>query len=142
MNNAKYDEIIRLTVYLFEHTDTEVIEFGDPSVKISRKNYNNILRGEPSFQNPNIQIINNLSTQVNIDNKTFINNIMNQLREDGKSNPELRKAEKKLNELNNELQKRRPKWDKIKKIIIWALDYGKDFFIQLLPLFLKTGSNI
>ena len=142
MTNAKYDEIIRLTVYLFEHTDTEVIEFGDPSVKISRKNYNNILRGEPSFQNPNIQIINNLSTQVNIDNKTFINNIMNQLREDGKSNPELRKAEKKLNEFNNELQKRRPKWDKIKKIIIWALDYGKDFFVQLLPLFLKTGSNI
>lgn len=142
MTNAKYDEIIRLTVYLFEHTDTEVIEFGDPSVKISRKNYNNILRGEPSFQNPNIQIINNLSTQVNIDNKTFINNIMNQLREDGKSNPELRKAEKNLNELNNELQKRRPKWDKIKKIIIWALDYGKDFFVQLLPLFLKTGSNI
>ncbi|TET65168.1 MAG: hypothetical protein E3J56_16190 [Candidatus Aminicenantes bacterium] len=142
MTNAKYDEIIRLTVYLFEHTDTEVIEFGDPSVKISRKNYNNILRGEPSFQNPNIQIINNLSTQVNIDNKTFINNIMNQLREDGKSNPELRIAEKKLNELNNELQKRRPKWDKIKKIIIWALDYGKDFFVQLLPLFLKTGSNI
>jgi len=67
---------------------------------------------------------------------------MNQLREDGKSNPELRIAEKKLNELNNELQKRRPKWDKIKKIIIWALDYGKDFFVQLLPLFLKTGSNI
>ena len=43
---------------------------------------------------------------------------------------------------SHELQKRRPKWDKIKKVIIWALDYGKDFFVQLLPLFLKTGSNI
>ncbi len=140
MANNKYGWIIKVVIDLFESSSATQIEFKDPPIIITRDIYfNKILQQQPAFQNPNIQIINNISQQVTVENKTIIKNILNQLETEGKNEAELREIRKKLNELNNELRKKKPKWNKIKKILIWALDFGKDIFIQLLPLLLKSS---
>jgi len=141
MTESKYNKIARLLVYLFENTDADVVEVGDPPIKITRNKFDNIIGKELASQNPNIQIINNIVTNIQVDNKTIINNILNQLENEGKETEELQEVRKRLNELNKEFKKKKPKWNKIKKIIIWALEYSKDFFVQLLPLLLKNSAQ-
>ena len=126
-------------IELFENSDAEVIEFSDPPLKITRKYYFKELAGTTPFQNPNFQIINTINNNIQIDNKTIINNIIKGLKDEGRGHGELQDVRNKLDELNKEVQKKKPKWGKIKKIIIWALEYSKDFFVQLLPLLLKIN---
>ena len=121
-------------IELFENSDAEVIEFSDPPLKITRKYYFKELDGTIPFQNPNIQIINTINNNIQIDNKTIINNIIKGLKDEGRGHGELQDVRNKLDELNKEDQKKKPKLGKIKKIIIWAIEYSKDFFVQLLHL--------
>ena len=132
-------ELAPFIIELFENSDAEVIEFSDPPLKITRKYYFKELEGTTPFQNPNIQIINTINNNIQIDNKTIINNIIKGLKDEGRGHGELQNVRNKLNELDKEVQKKKPKWDKIKKIVIWALEYSKDFFVQLLPLLLKIN---
>lgn len=132
-------ELAPFIIELFENSDAEVIEFSDPPLKITRKYYFKELDGTTPFQNPNIQIINTINNNIQIDNKAIINNIIKGLKDEGRGHGELQDVRNKLDELNKEVQKKKPKWDKIKKIIIWALEYSKDFFVQLLPLLLKIN---
>jgi DNA repair exonuclease SbcCD ATPase subunit len=142
MGQSSLEDISRLIIHLFENSDATVIEFGDPPIKVTRGSfYNTVDENRERQIKQNIQIINNISQQINIDNKVVISGVLNQLEAEGRTQHELEEARKKLNELNQEMQKKNPKWDKIKKILIWALDFGKDVFIQLLPLLIKSGAQ-
>ena len=143
MASNKYGKVAKIAIDLFERSTVTQIEFKDPPIKITRDIYfGQILGDQRPFQNPNIQIINNISQHVTVENKTIVKNVLNQLKAEGRDENEIREIRKKLNELSNELQKKKPKWDKIKKILMWALDFGKDIFIQLLPLLIKSTSSV
>lgn len=143
MAGNKYSKVAKIAIDLFERSGVTQIEFKDPPIKITRDIYfSQILGTQPPFQNPNIQIINNISQHVTVENKTIVKNVLNQLKAEGRDENEIREIRKKLNELSDELQKKKPKWDKIKKILMWALDLGKDIFIQLLPLLIKSTSSV
>jgi len=46
-------------------------------------------------------------------------------------------AEAKLNELEKELKQESPAWAKVKDILKWLLDFGRDAFLAVLPVILE-----
>lgn len=46
-------------------------------------------------------------------------------------------AEEKLNELEKELKQESPAWAKVKDILKWLLDFGRDAFLAVLPVILE-----
>lgn len=134
-------ERIKVIVDLFEK-GALYVEITDSGIKVSRKEYEQIVGPTSPQPNQIVQLINNISTNINIDNRTIINQVLDNIR-NNESDPErIDQAEKKLNLLLKETQKKKPKWDKIKDILQWALDFGKDVFIQLIPVLLQMGKNL
>jgi hypothetical protein len=58
--------------------------------------------------------------------------------------PSAQKEEMKeqIEALDTELAKDNPKWDAIKRILVWALNFGKDVFFQLLPYIYAKSQHI
>ena len=71
-----------------------------------------------------------------INNNTIGINIQQTIEQliEKEENPE---AKEKLNELNEELQKQNKDWNKIKKILIWIINFSEKLFFTVLPELLK-----
>lgn len=71
-----------------------------------------------------------------INNNTIGINIQQTIEQliEKEENPE---AKEKLNELNEELQKPKKDWSKIKKILIWIINFSEKLFFTVLPELLK-----
>ena len=71
-----------------------------------------------------------------INNNTIGINIQQTIEQlvEKEKNPE---AKEKLNELNEELQKPKKDWSKIKKILIWIINFSEKLFFTVSPELLK-----
>lgn len=118
------------------------VEITDSGIKVSRKEYEQIVGYPSRQQNQIVQVINNISTNINIDNKTIINQVLDNIRNDELDPKRIDEAEKKLKLLLRETQKKKPKWENVKEVLKWALDFGKDIFIQLIPVLLQMRKNL
>ncbi len=135
MSLTKYEELVPLIMYFFENTGATSVEIGDPPIKVTRKEYSQ----STSSQNQILQLINNITSNVNIDNRIIVQDLLRQLEYKGLDPKKLDEAKTNLDKLSKEVDSTNPKWASIKKVILWALEYGKDFFVQLVPLLLKMN---
>ncbi len=46
-------------------------------------------------------------------------------------------AKKQIKALENELKKRNPKWNVIKQVLGWALNFSKDLFLRLIVIYVE-----
>lgn len=135
--------ISKVAVDLFERSNASIeVTSGKNKIRISRKEYEQLIDNKIAQQNQVVQVINNISTNINIDNKTIIKQILDDVKSKESDTERINEAEEKLNFLLKEVQKRNPKWENIKAILKWALDFGKDVFIQLIPILLKMYRNL
>lgn len=142
---ATLREVSKVAKDLFdERYATSHIEVasGKNKIRMSRKEYEQPFSNKIAQQNQAVQIINNISTNINTDNKTIIKQILDDVKNRESDTKRINEAEEKLNFLLKEVQKRNPKWENIKAILKWALDFGKDIFIQLIPLLSKMYRNL
>lgn len=80
-----------------------------------------------------------ISIQLNIDQTitTIIENIKSQEPEEKR----IKEAESQLKNFSDEIKKTQPEWSKIKKTLEWALNFGRDVFIQILPILLQKYNS-
>jgi glycogen debranching enzyme len=131
----------KVIVNLFEH-GASYVEIGDTGIKVSKKEYEQIIGYNSHKQNQIIQLINNISTNININNKTIIYQVLTDIKNIETNRERVKEAEKNLRLLLKETQKKKPRWNVIKNIFKWALDFGKDVFIQLIPVLLQMSKRL
>jgi glycogen debranching enzyme len=131
----------KVIVNLFEH-GASYFEIGDTGIKVSKKEYEQIIGYNSHKQNQIIQLINNISTNINIDNKTIIYQVLTDIKNIETNRERVKEAEKNLGLLLKETQKKKPRWNVIKDIFKWTLDFGKDVFIQLIPVLLQMSKRL
>lgn len=110
-----------LTVFIEE----KELDFGEEATK--KRGSNNI-----SIKMENTQTINQ-TFNVSIAIDKIIENIKQTESDAGKAI----EAEKKLRELESEIKSKSPTWAKVKDILIWSLNFGRDTFLQVLPIILE-----
>jgi len=135
---SSLQEIFQLITDLLKSSSAVSIEVvdGDKMVRINKESYRRI--GDPESANQNIQIINQMSTSITIDQKTLISNFLKTVEQ---VHPEkLEDAKEKVQVLKTELKKENPNWATLQSIIKWTLNFGKDAFLQLIPILLKDVS--
>ncbi len=132
---------VKVIVDLLERGASSV-EITDSGIKVSRKEYEQIVGYARPQQNQIVQLINNISTNINIDSRTIINQVLDNIRNNESSPERVSEAEKKLGLLLKEIQKKKPKWHNVKGVLKWALDFEKDVFIQLIPVALQIAKNL
>jgi hypothetical protein len=76
-------------------------------------------------------------TDVKIDIKTEVKNLVSYIHENESDPQKAEEAESKVKELGEELQKDTTKWSVVKDILIWIANYSKDLFIKVLPILLN-----
>lgn len=76
-----------------------------------------------------------VSVFVNID-QTF-QTIIEKIKADEPDETRVKEAEENLSVLKEEVKKENPQWSTIKKVLEWALNFGRDVFIQILPILLE-----
>lgn len=134
---SEYEAIARVITFLFEKSNVTSVEIFDPHIKVKRDDYARIIGAVPDKPNQVIQLINNIQTNITIDNSTIIGQIIEDLERKGTGPIQTKEVKRKLERLSKEIEKPKPRWNVIKETILWALDFGKDLFIQLIPLLLK-----
>jgi hypothetical protein len=50
--------------------------------------------------------------------------------------------ETQIHTLNDELAKANPSWDVVKRILLWAINFGRDVFLQILPYIFAKATNL
>lgn len=131
----------KVIVDLFEH-GASYVEICDAGIKVSKKEYEQIVGYNSHKQNQIIQLINNISTNIKITNETIISQVLSDIIYNESNQRRIKEADKNLKLLLEETQKKEPRWDVIKNIFKWALDFGKDVFIQLIPVLLQMNKNL
>jgi len=134
----RYRALVPVIVDLFENSDVITsVEIPDPPIKVTGNDYRQIIGVGHQQPNQVVQIINSIQTSIKIENKVVIEQIIENLKRKGVDSNLVKEAKEKLIRLSNEVEKPKPRWNVIKKIILWTLDFGKDIFIQLIPLLIK-----
>lgn len=49
-------------------------------------------------------------------------------------------AKEKINELHEEIKKENPSWEKVKAVLSWFLNFGREAFLALLPILIEAYS--
>jgi len=141
---ATLQELSKVIMDLFEQQGASSIEVtsGNNSIKMSRKEYEQAVGYNIPQQNQIVQVINSISININIDNKTIIKQVLDNIRNKESDQRRINEAEKKLDLLLKETLKQKPKWKNVKDILKWALNFGKEVFIQLIPVLLQMRRNL
>lgn len=84
---------------------------------------------ERNINTPNIAIFNKNNNEFSIQINYTFNDLIEKT-EDEESKIQLRA-------LRDELEKEDKNWDKIKKVLIWILNFSKDLFLEVLPIILQ-----
>ena len=66
-----------------------------------------------------------------------IENIIENIKQTESDIQRVVESEQKLRELEDEIKSKSPTWSKIKDILIWLLNFGRDTFLQVLPIILE-----
>ena len=88
--------------------------------------------GNISMKMQNIQTMNQV---LNI--SIVIENIIENIKQTESDIQRVVESEQKLRELEDEIKSKSPTWSKIKDILIWLLNFGRDTFLQVLPIILE-----
>jgi len=84
----------------------------------------------------NVQTQNvDVSVTINIDQR--IETIIENIRADEPDETRVKEAEENLTIFKDEIKKEKPQWSTIKNVLEWALNFGRDIFIQILPILLE-----
>ena len=81
----------------------------------------------------------NISVKIDIDHA--ITNIIETILANEPDEGRAKEAETNLGLLKEEIKKETPRWSAIKKILEWALNFGRDVFIQVIPIILEKYSK-
>jgi S-adenosylmethionine synthetase len=84
-----------------------------------------------------IKIKNSQTQSQSINITLTIEQIINNIKEVESDPQRVSEAEVKLKELDSELKSKSPVWSKVKDILIWLLNFGRDTFLQVLPIILE-----
>ncbi len=84
-----------------------------------------------------IKIKNSQTQSQSINITLTIEQIINNIKEAESDPQRVSEAEVKLKELDSELKSKSPVWSKVKDILIWLLNFGRDTFLQVLPIILE-----
>lgn len=88
--------------------------------------------GNVSVRMENTQTINQV---LNI--SATIENIIENIKQTESDSNKVTEAEQKLRELENQMKSKSPVWATVKDILIWLLNFGRDTFLQALPIILN-----
>lgn len=80
-------------------------------------------------QVPGIVIFNKNESEISLKINYTINDLIS------KSTNE--ESKRKLNQLNDELDKPQKNWEVIRNILVWILNFSKDLFLEVLPILLQ-----
>lgn len=91
----------------------------------------------------NVTVINNNDNQLKVSVNVSLQQIIKTIQNLDITEIEKEEAKKVLGELEEELGKPEASrnWDTIKKCLIWALNFGKDLFLKLLPIILQSQAG-
>lgn len=82
-----------------------------------------------------------LSVSVLVDIDNAVRSIIDDIKANEPSEERLKEAEERLEQFKEEVKKEKPSWSVIKKILEWALNFGRDVFLQILPILLEKYKN-
>lgn len=83
-----------------------------------------------------IQITNNVSNQQSVNLSVSFEEIVQIIQESTYSDEEKKEATTKVQELQEELKKESPSWEKVKGVLFWLLNFSKEVFLKILPYIL------
>lgn len=83
-----------------------------------------------------IQITNNVSNQQSISLSVSFDQIIQTIQESNYTEEEKKEAATKVQELQEELKKENPSWEKVKGALVWLLNFSKEIFFKVLPYIL------
>lgn len=118
------------------------VEITDTGIRVSRKDYEQMIGKGESQPGQIIQLINTMSTNINVDSSAMVSQILDGIRSSERDADRLRQAEENLGMLLEETHKKKPKWQNVKRVLEWALHFGKDIFIQLVPVLLRMSKDL
>jgi len=78
---------------------------------------------------PNVVIFNKNQNEISLQIDYTINDLIDKTSDD--------ESKTQLRELRDELEKKDKNWEKIKRILIWILNFSKDLFLEILPIILQ-----
>lgn len=81
---------------------------------------------------PGIVIFNKNENEISLKINYTINDLIDRSTDDEEKN--------KLTQLNKELSNQNKNWNKIKRILIWILNFSKDLFLKVIPIILQKYS--
>ncbi len=143
VNRIKFEE----EVGIYTQEDKEAYEKGLQGAEVAIKAALNKLalfgvkpqveQAPSGHKGVTVLITNNLTNQQSTQLSVNFDQIIENIQSSDKSAEEKEEAKGKINELKEEVSKPNPSWDRIKSILKWLLDFGKDIFIQTIPYILE-----
>ncbi len=94
-------------------------------------------KDKPTKKGTSIKIKNSQTQTQTINITLTIDQIINRIKETESDPQRVSEAEVKLKELDSELKSKSPVWSKVKDALIWLLNFGRDTFLQVLPIILE-----
>lgn len=83
-----------------------------------------------------IQITNNLSNQQSVNLSVSFEDIVQMIQESTYTDEKKKEATNQVQELQEELKKDNPSWEKVKGVLVWLLNFSREVFLKVLPYIL------
>lgn len=136
MTESNYDEKLRVVRELLDfglthESGPSKIRVGD--VEVTRAEYAQAMIGVPININVATQATATLSANISVEIKDVIKKLQDKQIEPVK----LKTAKEQLANFEAELQRTKPRWPQIRKILRWSLSLGEEIFCRLVLLWVQ-----
>ena len=121
---------VRLVRYLFEKQGATWVKITDDGIEVDRREYEAATR--PESQNVQVNVSTSASSAASISNS--IRQIVRELDQLGIDSAKTPEAKEKLKTLEKELSRTSPRWNVVRQVLHWALDFSRELFLRLAVL--------
>lgn len=132
-----FDHYKRFDVKDFKEKLKDLLENLIAELELDFASENEETKAKVSKKGTSIKIKNSQTQTQTINITLTIDQIINKIKETEADPQRVSEAETRLKELDSELKSKSPVWSKVKDILIWLLNFGRDTFLQVLPIILE-----
>lgn len=132
-----FDHYKRFDVKDFKEKLKDLLENLIAELELDFSSGNEEAKAKVSKKGTSIKIKNSQTQTQTINITLTIDQIINKIKETEADPQRVSEAETRLKELDSELKSKSPVWSKVKDILIWLLNFGRDTFLQVLPIILE-----
>lgn len=120
----------KIAVDLFEQGAARVKIIGD-DIEVDWREYQDAVGADRGAVSQTVKVNVSATALASSSISHRIQEIANELDKSGLDSAKILEAKERLKILEREVKKARPRWNVVKQVLVWALDFSKEVFLRL-----------